>query len=993
MTSANIDEKHVTSCTSLVLHVSVLALTLFAGLILLSVQSRAQSPLYQYQLLTTFPYQNGIYSFGSLPEGDVVEIKPGIFVGTTSSGGPQPVVPCPVGSPGGGCGSIFQLDTTTTPATLTLLWAFTGVPLCGGCLRDGAVPMGTIAWDGTFIYGTTTFGNDGCANLGVCGTVYRFDPSTLAMTTIYEMDASTSPLRNPVAGVFYANGHLYGTTNNGSGGSANGTVFEYTSPKSVAAGAPPDHVATLDPGTYGSLPQTLNEYSDGNLYGIPFNAPGEVFQYNTATHTVAPCFATASSLHVGRIGFGSDGAMYVANEVYPPVVFQFVPSNPPCSTPLSTTSLSSSAGPPGGAPGAGLLATSTGQLLGTLTGNDAGSNYSLSPSSVSPFGFYPIVNGNQGSRAELTEGSDGWIYGTDFQDFFQSPTGGDVYRFYLPPTQNVNQIGTLNIYDAGGPVAVDARPLVVPATDHQTPGPRIYIAGESDSNLPSIYGGQGSGGFFVARYLQDGTLDHTFGATSIGGSDGGFIQFGPGSVSRSNPDFVSAIAIDNSGNVLLAGSTTGGLYNCTHNQGGADIWVASFAPTGAFQWCKMFGSTQNDYVSDLTLDSSGNLYVTGSTNGSLPNQMLHGTTDAYIAKIAASGSHAVTISEFAENGQNVSTGGGIAYCAGNLYLSLDAGSDATVTDQRGWISEYSSSNFQTIASLELNPNYTTGPVATDLNCNVYLGAQFFTVSGGISQQYVALQQYDNLLTKKQWETDGPQRTAEGSQILYPDSITSLAIDSIGDIHAAGSTNGSMFNRPVPATCDLATPLITCAGWFATFAPNGLLYARSPQEFGNVQTGLGQIAVDLYGKNHVAGVTVGAVANGGETDNSIDAFEMDFGPTSFCPTFPVSCAPRKIISLNLSAPTHNILHGTNVTFTVQIKQGPNVVTSGSVTLVSDGFLPGAYSIVVSGLTPDANGTVTYSTSKLPKGVHNVTAVYSGTPTFNTQTSKIWPITVH
>src|SRR5581483_9107171 len=384
MTSLNISRKHITSCARLLLNVFVVAFTLLAGLVLMGGQSRAQSPLYQYQLLTTFPYQNGIFSFGSLPEGDVFEIKPGIFVGTTSSGGPQPQLSeCPVNS-GSGCGTIYQLDTTTTPPSLTLLWAFSGMPLCSGCPRDGAVPTGTIAWDGTYIYGTTTFGPDGCFNLGVCGSIYAFNPATLSMTTIYEMDAATSVLRNPVAGVFYAHGHLYGTSTNGSGGSANGMVYEYTNPQTTNNKAP-DYYVTLDPGIYGSWPQTLNEYSDGNLYGIPFNAPGEVFQYNTASHTITACFATTSSNHVGRIAFGSDGSFYIANEVYPPVVFQFVPSNPPCSPPAVLNTFTSLNGPFGGSPGAGLLATSTGQIFGTLTGNDAGSNYSFSPSPLSPF--------------------------------------------------------------------------------------------------------------------------------------------------------------------------------------------------------------------------------------------------------------------------------------------------------------------------------------------------------------------------------------------------------------------------------------------------------------------------------------------------------------------------------------------------------------------------------------------------------------------------------
>jgi hypothetical protein len=333
-------------------------------------------------------------------------------------------------------------------------------------------------------------------------------------------------------------------------------------------------------------------------------------------------------------------------------------------------------------------------------------------------------------------------------------------------------------------------------------------------------------------------------------------------------------------------------------------------------------------------------------------------------------------------------------------LSIDAGATSDVTSTAGWIAEYPASNFSKLTtSLALTTTWLGsqapvggGPVATDAACNAYVGADFFNSSAGLAQDFVLLQQFDHALTAKQGEYDFPIRAAEGSQILYPDSISSLAVDNIGNIHAGGSTNGSMFGRPAPSTCADALPLITCAGWIATFKPATqgtlrspiTLYPKSVQEFGNSQTGLGQIAVDLYGNQHVAGVTVGAVANGGETDDAIDAFEMDFGPSSLClATFPVSPCPRKSTSVSWLAGSPcgiSVLHGTSVTFSVQIKQAASPVTTGSVRFISDGFADEAYTVQLT-VKPDANGDASYATSKLPVGVHNIAAVFSGTTLLN------------
>jgi len=1042
--------------------------------------SYGQSPIFQFQwegflpFSTTSPhYPQGYYTAGSL-----VQIKPGVFVGTAQGGGSGPnytlCTATGLSFNFSGCGTLYQIDTTTSPSpTITLLYTF------AGGTTDGAQPTGSLAFDGTYIYGTTQGYGAVCEEFGAeppsCGTIYRFDPKARALTVLYAMNPSImTDGRTPTVGVTLgSNGHLYGTTQaSGVPPYFESTIFEYVSPSTVPPGtAPVFHAVDLP--SYGLYPQLPIDYGDGNLYFTTQADAESIVEFNTTTTLFAECaVAEVGGTDVGPIGrlaVGTDGALYGVGKFSSTGDGQIfrVDLSGGCtgSSPvIAVHTFAGGAGADPGGPLAGILGASDGAMYGTGTAEGVdpsgspvvGEIYSAATSVSNPSGIktiavypgatasgygvgdvvtvtqsggsggtalvtstgtagsvtsvalvspgtgYSIANalattGGSGTGlkldvtavvaeqplystevssppyidpgAELLEGSDGWIYGTGLDS--PQATSAAIFRF-LPPPINTQQIGTANVYDAGGPIAVDPQPQAGQAH----PGPRIYVTGASDSNLSKFYGGEGPGGFFVARYFSDGTLDTSFG--------GGFIQFGPATVSRSTPDYVSAVLVDSMGNVVLAGSTVGSVYNCTNNQGGSDIWVASFSPLGKFQWCRMFGSTQDDYAGALTVDSKGNLYVAGSTTGSLPGYTLFGSEDGFIAEIAK-GSHALTLYEFSQNAQDETFGNGIAVCGGNLYLAVNAGPNGTNggPGQSGWLNEYNAQTFKSgpRASLQLATNYTTGPVTNDLSCNVYAGASFFTTSGGISKSYIALQKYDKLLNKK-WETDGPVRTAEGSQILYPDYLTSLVLDAVGNVYAGGSTNSSIFNRPLPTNCDLLPPVITCAGWFAAFnAGNGALLPHSAQEFGNAGTGLAGMALDLYGWVHVSGDTVAPLISGSEFDNSVDAFEMDFGPTAF---FPVRAVPTVTTFTAVPNPAP---HGSPITLTATIANRAAPPSLGSVTFVAD-LASGGY--VVLNPTPakvNAAGTATFTTSLLPVGVHNVSAVYTGTSLLSPATSTI------
>jgi hypothetical protein len=106
------------------------------------------------------------------------------------------------------------------------------------------------------------------------------------------------------------------------------------------------------------------------------------------------------------------------------------------------------------------------------------------------------------------------------------------------------------------------------------------------------------------------------------------------------------VAVDNSGNVVVAGAFTG-----TMNLGGAplvsagvyDIFLAKFDATGAPQWSKRFGGAGTDGARRVAIDAAGNITITGSCQGnvSLGGAALtgRGGDDIFVARYDAAGNH------------------------------------------------------------------------------------------------------------------------------------------------------------------------------------------------------------------------------------------------------------------------------------------------------------------------------------------------------------------
>jgi|GEM_PF-1259861 len=151
-----------------------------------------------YDTLHNFKSATGCFPYGSL-------IFDGTFLyGLTYQGGANNL------------GVIFKIMPNGTG--YSVLYDFAGTP-------DGANPKGTLTYDGTYLYGTTTAGgiNTSCSNTG-CGTIFKIKPDGTSYTKLHDMLFSPGG-PGPQAALLYDGTYLYGMNTYG-GGSGYGFIFK-----------------------------------------------------------------------------------------------------------------------------------------------------------------------------------------------------------------------------------------------------------------------------------------------------------------------------------------------------------------------------------------------------------------------------------------------------------------------------------------------------------------------------------------------------------------------------------------------------------------------------------------------------------------------------------------------------------------------------------------------------------------------------------------------
>ncbi len=295
--------------------------------------------------------------------------------------------------------------------------------------------------------------------------------------------------------------------------------------------------------------------------GITVDASGNAY---VTGNTQAADFPTTSGAFQ-RV-YGGTGTGDVLGDAF---VTKFNPTG-------STLVYSTYVGGSGGDSGAAIALDASGDTF--ITGTTNSTNFPVTP------GAFQTTCGDCNAEA-------GGL-GTSFVTELNSDGSALMYSTYLG--SNSNSGGTT--FDEGGGIAVDS-------------SGSAYVAGITDGKFPTTYGA-----FDLCAPLGSPFLY----LTKLNPSGSALVY--SDCILQAFPAYLPAIAVDGSGSAYLAGGTsdgyqvTQGAFQTTFGGGTYDGFVTKFAPSGeTLVYSTYLGGINADFVSGITVDSSGGAHVTGFT--------------------------------------------------------------------------------------------------------------------------------------------------------------------------------------------------------------------------------------------------------------------------------------------------------------------------------------------------------------------------------------------
>lgn len=306
------------------------------------------------------------------------------------------------------------------------------------------------------------------------------------------------------------------------------------------------------------------------------------------------------------------------------------------------------------------------------------------------------------------------------------------------------------------------------------------------------------GNLYVTGEIQDGGLN---GNTQIGTRDAFLMKLDTSGNEQWTKQIGvsgtltagSGVAVDDSNNVYLVGTTGGNLDGNTKN-GDTDLFVMKFDTSGNKQWTKLSGtsgaSVDTNGGSAITTDSSGNVYATGSIDGGLDGNSLTGTKDVFVIKYDSGGNKQWT-KQTGVSGVNTSGYGITVDSPGNIYVTGNTGGGLDGNSITGnsdvFVIKYDSSgNKQWTKQLGVSSKNTTGyDIIADVFGNFYIVGE---TDGGLNgNTYYANGTYKNDMFVLKYDSSGnllwsKQMGSSGEST----SGKSIDLDSLGNPIVVGN---------------------------------------------------------------------------------------------------------------------------------------------------------------------------------------------------------------
>ena len=196
----------------------------------------------------------------------------------------------------------------------------------------------------------------------------------------------------------------------------------------------------------------------------------------------------------------------------------------------------------------------------------------------------------------------------------------------------------------------------------------VYVIGSTNGNFADQIN-QGSQDVYLTKYDSAGNVQWTKLLGSAGSASG------------------YSLALNPSGGVVIAGSTTADLTTSAVADGNTDSFVAKYDANGNQTWVKQIQTLSTNQANSVSVDSSGNVYIGGQVSGGTigAGQTAQGGGDAYVAKLDSKG-NVVYEQQFGTSGKDqvaatATAADGSLYVAsvqnGHAIISKYANGDAT----------------------------------------------------------------------------------------------------------------------------------------------------------------------------------------------------------------------------------------------------------------------------------------------------------------------------
>jgi Beta-propeller repeat len=362
---------------------------------------------------------------------------------------------------------------------------------------------------------------------------------------------------------------------------------------------------------------------------------------------------------------------------------------------------------------------------------------------------------------------------------------------------------------------------------------------------------------YATGYVYNASVD---GQTPIGGGDVVLTKYNASGVKQwtkqfgtTTEDYATEIAADSSGNVYITGYT-----DPTDLFTNTNVFITKFNPSGVQQWNQTLSSPVNDFSNGIAVDSSDNVFITGYTVGDIDGVgpgTNAGAGDFYLAKYNSSGTQQ-WIRQLGSSQDDLAFNVGVdasgnAYVTGYSQSTFDGNANAGGYDL--FAIKYNTSGTKQWSKLLGTPQNDQGfGIAVDSSGNSYISG----TSGGnfLGNTNASVGSDDLILVKL--NSSGTTQWSKQLGTTQNDYPNDVGIDSSGNnIYMSGSVLGAVDGNPYAGDRDIFLVKYNAAGLKQFSRQVGTTLMDHTDD--------GGMTVGPSGDAYVAGATVGSF--GGATN--------------------------------------------------------------------------------------------------------------------------------